>query len=274
MLFRSLQLAAAYVSFANQGLFYDPTAILKVEAPNGTVLLENSPKPVPVLKPTTAFLITDMLKNVVTHGTGTAAAIGRPAAGKTGTTDKRADIWFAGYTPDYVGVVWIGHDILTPMPVDAFGGGYPARVWRQVMTTAHEGKPVRDFRQPSGIVTATVDSKSGLLPGPNTPPEHRVTDMFAAGTVPTQTDDTHVLVEVCAITGKLTTDYCPDRLTKVMIKLPYNAPPSVRDYDLRVPSEVCDIHQEAWWHNPDNGNGNWNGNGNGEPWLPERPPGW
>ena len=100
-----LQLAAAYVSFANQGLFYDPTAILKVEAPNGTVLLENSPKPVPVLKPTTAFLITDMLKNVVTHGTGTAAAIGRPAAGKTGTTDKRADIWFAGYTPDRKSVV-------------------------------------------------------------------------------------------------------------------------------------------------------------------------
>ncbi|MEW5954559.1 MAG: penicillin-binding protein 1A [Bacillota bacterium] len=265
-----LQLAAAYASFANQGLYYTPTAILRVEAPDGTLLLENNPKPAPVLKPTTAYLITDMLKSVVTSGTGTAAAIGRPAAGKTGTTDKRADIWFAGYTPDYVGVVWIGHDILTPMPVDAFGGGYPARIWRQVMTVAHEGKLVRDFKQPSGLITATVDSKSGLLPGPNTPPEHQVTDLFAVGTVPTETDDTHVLVEVCAVTGKLITDYCPDKLTKVMIKLPYNVPPTVRDYELRVPTETCDIHQEPLWYRPVNGNSN----GNGEPWLPERLPGW
>ena len=266
-----LQLAAAYVPFANQGLFYEPVAILKVESPDGRELLVNNPKPTPILKPTTAYLITDMLKSVVTSGTGTAAAIGRPAAGKTGTTDKRADIWFAGYTPDYVGVAWIGHDNPTAMPVDAFGGAYTARVWRQVMAKAHEGKPVRDFRQPTGITSHKVDSKSGLLPGPNTPPEHLVTDLFAVGTVPTEHDNTHVLVELCAESGKLPNDYCP-RITRVMIKLPYNVPPSVRDHHLRVPEEICDIHLEPWWHHPVNGNGNGNGNVNGDPWLPERAP--
>ena len=277
-----LQLAAAYVPFANQGLFYEPVGILRVESPDGRVLLENNPKPTPILKPTTAFLITDMLKSVVTSGTGTAAAIGRPAAGKTGTTDKRADIWFAGYTPDYVGVAWVGHDNPTSMPVDASGGAYTARIWRQVMTEAHQGKPVKNFRQPTGITSATVDNKSGLLPGPNTPPEHRVSDFFAVGTVPTETDHTHVLVEICAVSGKLPSDFCPDRITKVMIKLPYSVSPSVRDYALRVPEEVCDIHQEAWWHHPgndngnngngNNGNGNNNGSVNGDSWLPERPP--
>ncbi|WP_424659161.1 transglycosylase domain-containing protein [Desulfofundulus sp.] len=236
-----LQMAAAYGAFANQGIYLEPTAITRVEDASGHVMYEYQPKPFQAMKATTAYLITDMLKTVIESGTGTNARIGRPAAGKTGTSDQGKDLWFAGYTPELVGVVWIGYDKPRAMPHE-FGGRYPALIWRQIMTRALQNTPVQDFPRPPGIVSATVDSKSGLLPGPNTPPQDMVTDLFAQGTVPTRVDDTHVLVELCATTGQLASQYCPERITRVMIKLPYNVPSFVEDYAQRVPSTVCTLH--------------------------------
>lgn len=236
-----MELTAAYAAFANHGIYNNPVSILRVEDQDGITLFEAEPTPRKVMKETTAYLITDMLKSVVQSGTGTGAQIGRPAAGKTGTTDEGKDIWFAGYTPDLVGVVWIGYDSPTKMP-RSYGGTYPAKIWREVMRQAHRNITPRDFAEPPGIVTATVDSKSGLLPGPNTPQEHLVTDIFAAGTVPTETDNVHVLAEVCATTGLLPNQYCPERITRVMLKLPYTVPPSVADYNQRVPNKICDVH--------------------------------
>ncbi len=236
-----LQLAAAYSAIANNGIYNEPVAILRVEDQEGVTLFKNTPVPRRVMKETTSYLLTSMLQSVVKSGTGTGAQIGRPAAGKTGTTDEGKDIWFAGYTPDLVGVVWIGYDTPTKMP-RSYGGTYPARIWREIMRRAHQDIPARDFKQPPGIVTATVDGKSGLLPGPNTPPEHLVTDIFAAGTVPTETDNVHVLTEVCATSGLLPNEYCPERITRVMLKLPYTVPKIVMDYEQRVPTEICDQH--------------------------------
>ncbi|MDK2888236.1 MAG: penicillin-binding protein [Thermoanaerobacter sp.] len=242
-----LQMAAAYSAFANQGIYLEPTAITRVEDASGNVLYEYQPKPVRAMKATTAYLITDMLKTVIESGTGTNARIGRPAAGKTGTSDQGKDLWFAGYTPELVGVVWIGYDKPRAMPQE-FGGRYPALIWRQIMSEALKDVPVHQFPRPEGIVTATVDGKSGLLPGPNTPPSDLVTDIFARGTVPTRVDNTHVLVEVCATTGLLPSQYCPERITRVMIKLPYSVPSYVQDYAQRVPTATCTLHtapQEA-----------------------------
>jgi len=236
-----LQMAGAYGSFANNGIFNEPVVMLRVESSDGTVLDEYKPKPKQVMKPTTAFLLADMMKSVTQEGTGTNAYFGRPAAGKTGTTDDGKDIWFAGFTPDLVGIVWIGYDNPTGMP-EAFGGGLPAKIWRKIMIEAHKNLPVRDFQRPQGIVTATVDSKSGLLPGPNTPPNHQVTDFFAEGTVPTAMDNTHVLAEVCATTGQLASKYCPDKVIRNLVKLPYTVPSTVDDYNERVPTETCNIH--------------------------------
>ena len=92
-----------------------------------------------------------MLEGVIDHGTGTAAAIGRPAAGKTGTTDDNKDAWFIGFTPDLVAAVWMGHDN------DGYlngvtGGGIPAEIWRSFMSEAASKYPVRDFIKPSGLV--------------------------------------------------------------------------------------------------------------------------
>lgn len=239
-----VQMAAAYAAFANRGLYNKPTAITKIEAPDGTVLEEYKPSPTQAMKPTTAYLITDMLKSVVTSGTGTRANFdyNRDIAGKTGTTENNHDVWWLGYTPDLVGAVWIGNDDPKPMSNTA-GGSHPAQIWKEVMIEAHKNiqKNHRFFR-PNNIVTATVDSKSGLLPGPNTPSSHMITDIFAAGTVPTKTDNMHVVVEICPVSGKLPTDYCPTRITKVMLKLPYNVSGNVGDYNLRAPRALCDQH--------------------------------
>ncbi|MHB8156417.1 MAG: transglycosylase domain-containing protein [Desulfocucumaceae bacterium] len=236
-----LQMAGAYAAFANNGVFNDPVAILKVERADGTVLEEYRPRPKPAMRPTTAYLMTDMLKTAIQEGTGKNAYFGRPSAGKTGTSDEGMNIWFAGYTPDLVAVVWMGYDNPTPM-FDAYGGGYPAKMWRLIMSEALKNNSARDFQMPTGIVSATVDRKSGLLPGPNTPPDQQITDLFAEGTVPTEIDNTHILVEICATSGKLPNKYCPDKVIRNLVKTPYPVPENVADYNERVPTEICNIH--------------------------------
>ncbi|MFA5384396.1 MAG: penicillin-binding protein 1A [Eubacteriales bacterium] len=241
-----LQMAAAYSAFANGGFYIEPTAILKVEDQEGRILKEYQSDPEQAMKPTTAFLITSMLKDVVERGTGTNARLNRPAAGKTGTTDEGKDLWFVGYTPSLAGAVWIGYDTPKSMPYE-FGGRYPALIWKQVMQEALKNIPATNFRQPAGIVQATVDNKSGFLPGPNTPAEDMTTDLFVKGTVPTEADNTHVLVEICAQTGLLASEYCPDRITRIMIKLPYSLPDQVAgkvaDHLIRAPEKACTEHR-------------------------------
>ncbi|MCL6635286.1 MAG: penicillin-binding protein 1A, partial [Peptococcaceae bacterium] len=236
-----LQMAGAYAAFANNGIYIEPTAITRVERADGVILEQTAPKQHRAMKATTAYLLTDMLKTVIQSGTGTGAQIGRPAAGKTGTTDDGKDIWFVGYTPELVASVWIGYDQPTAMPY-AYGGTYPARIWQEVMSRALRDVPVRDFPRPDGIVTATVDGKSGLLPGPNSPADGRVTDLFAEGTVPAAVDNVHVFMEVCAASGQLPNEYCPDRVIRPVLKLPYNVPSFVQDYSLRAPTETCTLH--------------------------------
>lgn len=236
-----LQMAGAYSAFANNGIYIEPTAILRVERSDGVILEQALPRQRQVMKATTAYLITDMLKSVVQYGTGTGAQLDRPVAGKTGTTDEGKDIWFAGYTPELAAAVWIGYDQQKAMP-QAYGGMYPARIWREVISSALSDVPVKDFPRPEGITMATVDGKSGLLPGPNSPVDGRVTDLFAEGTVPAATDNIHVFMEVCAASGQLPGQYCPNRVIRPVIKLPYNVPPFVEDYNLRAPTETCTLH--------------------------------
>lgn len=236
-----LQMASAFGAFANQGVYNKPVAILKVEKMDGVILEQAIPKQRQAMKATTAYIITDMLKSVVESGTGTGAQLSRPVAGKTGTTDEGKDLWFVGYTPELVAAVWIGYDQPEAM-LQAYGGTYPTRIWQEIMSKALSGIPVKNFTVPSGIVSATVDGKSGLLPGPNTPGDSLVTDIFAEGTVPTVTDNMHGYVQVCAVSGQLPTSYCPNVVTKPLIKLPYSVPSIVEDYKLRAPSELCTVH--------------------------------
>ena len=139
-----LDMAGAYSAFANHGIYTKPTAIVKVIDRKGKVIYENKPETKQVLSERTATLLTDMLQDVITRGTGTGAKINRPAAGKTGTTDDYQDAWFAGYTPNLVTVVWMGCDDNAQMP-GVTGGTIPAKIWQNFMNAALQNVPAKNF---------------------------------------------------------------------------------------------------------------------------------
>ena len=140
-----LELTGAYQVFQRQGRFSQPYLIEQIESARGDVLWRRAASaPVTVYKPGLNAQMVAMLKNVVDRGTGARGRIGRPAAAKTGTSQRWRDAWFVGFTPDWVAGVWVGNDDSTPMN-KVVGGDIPAEIWRRFMLTAHEGLPVRDF---------------------------------------------------------------------------------------------------------------------------------
>jgi penicillin-binding protein 1A len=144
-----MEMAGAYATFANNGWHSDPTFIVQVTDSSGNVLLDNTPKPQLVLDPWASAALTDVLQGVIARGTGTRAQIGRPAAGKTGTTDSQRDVWFVGYVPQLSTAVWVGNDNYSPMGSGATGGTYAAPVWKDFMQQALVNVPVQGFRRPS-----------------------------------------------------------------------------------------------------------------------------
>lgn len=147
-----MELAGAYATFANYGWHSDPTLIMQVTDSNGNILLDNTPKPQLVLDPWASAALTDVLQGVISQGTATNAQIGRPAAGKTGTTDSQRDVWFVGYVPQLAAAVWVGNDDYRPLSRGATGGGYAAPVWRNFMIQALRDEPVENFRPPSEFI--------------------------------------------------------------------------------------------------------------------------
>lgn len=140
-----LEMAGAYATFANGGWKSDTTIILQVTDNAGHVLLDNRPKPKLVLDPWAVAALNSALQDVINSGTGVAAQIGRPAAGKTGTTSSERDIWFVGYVPQLAAAVWVGNDDYTPLGYGATGGGFVAPIWRDFMTRALKDVPVERF---------------------------------------------------------------------------------------------------------------------------------
>ena len=151
-----LEMASAYGTFANKGVHVKPTAIVKILDRNGNVLedestLEKEETKTRVMSEREAYEMTTMLEGVINHGTGTAAALGRPAAGKTGTTDDNKDAWFVGYTPDVVTAVWIGDDTGSHSLGEIYGGTIPAEIWKDYMSSATSDESGGDFSAPSGM---------------------------------------------------------------------------------------------------------------------------
>ena len=151
-----LEMASAYGTFANKGVHVKPTAIVKILDRDGNVLedastLEKEETKTRVMSEREAYEMTTMLEGVIDHGIGTAAAIGRPAAGKTGTTDDNKDAWFVGYTPDIVTAVWIGDDTGSHSLGEIYGGTIPAEIWKDYMSSATSDESGGDFSAPSGM---------------------------------------------------------------------------------------------------------------------------
>jgi penicillin-binding protein 1A len=153
-----LDMAAAYGVFAARGMQFPATPVLRVVAPDGTVLEDNTARPGQrVMAQSVADQVNDVLKGVVAKGTGTAANVGRPdgTAGKTGTTESFSDAWFVGYTPQLVASVWMGdsngrHPLVNIKGVaQVFGGTLPAQTWHDFMGKALAGLPVQNFAPPA-----------------------------------------------------------------------------------------------------------------------------
>lgn len=159
-----LEMASAYGTFANKGVHVKPTAIIKILDRNGNVIEDetshsHNETKTQVMTEKEAYEITYMLEGVITHGTGTAAAISRPAAGKTGTTDNNVDAWFVGYTPDIVTAVWIGDDTGAHSLGEVYGGTIPAEIWRDYMSSATEDAKSSEFSVPAGMERITEQPK-------------------------------------------------------------------------------------------------------------------
>jgi penicillin-binding protein 1A len=171
-----LDMASAFSVFAGRGRRAEPTPVLRVDEPGGKVLLDNQdPAPKRVISELVADNVTDVLRGVITSGTGRAADIGRPVAGKTGTSQEWRDAWFVGYTPTLSTAVWMGYTD-RPRPMHGIkgvrnvaGGTIPARTWHDFMVEAVEDVPVTDFSEPAPIRSLAADLKrrarSGIDPG-------------------------------------------------------------------------------------------------------------
>ncbi len=163
-----LDMASAYGTFANGGTRVSPRGVLRVKDAHGKVLLQEPRHAEKTISPAVAYLVTDMLRGVIARGTGKAAGIGRPAAGKTGTTQAYRDAWFVGYAPQLAASVWVGYpdsqqEMSSVHGRKVTGGSFPAEIWRRFMEAALKGTSAVDFAEPSGLATATICLDTGLL---------------------------------------------------------------------------------------------------------------
>ncbi|MDY6903639.1 MAG: PBP1A family penicillin-binding protein [Thermodesulfobacteriota bacterium] len=183
-----IELAKVYAVFPNLGRSVSPIFITKILDREGRVLEENTPAFKRVIGKDTAYIMTHLLKGVVEHGTGRRVrSLNRPAAGKTGTTDNLDDAWFAGYTPDYVTVVWVGYDQERSLGKAETGASAASPIWLGYMQEILKNKPVKTFEVPEGVVFSKIDAKTGLLPSDES--VETFFECFKAGTVPTEYAD-------------------------------------------------------------------------------------
>jgi penicillin-binding protein 1A len=158
-----LELTRAFGVFAAQGYRAEPALISQIQDKEGTVMEETEPSSLEVISPQTSYLITSLMQSVIQEGTGQGAkALGRPAAGKTGTTNDTRDAWFIGFLPQkLVAGAWVGYDIEKPLGTHETGAVAALPLWLAFMKEATENIPVEDFAVPDGIVFVKVDKETG-----------------------------------------------------------------------------------------------------------------
>jgi penicillin-binding protein 1A len=184
-----LDLIAAYAAVANQGARVEPRFITHIEDASGKTVWQNPMvPPQPVLNPAVAFIVRDMLRDVVERGTATSVRNvippDVPVAGKTGTTNDNTDVWFVGMTQDLVAGVWIGFDRPRMITPGAAGGSLAAPIWAQMVAQAGVGSGGVPWTPPPGVQAAELERVTGRMADETTPPEARYTEYFLGGTEP------------------------------------------------------------------------------------------
>jgi membrane peptidoglycan carboxypeptidase len=205
-----LEMASAYQTFANDGVHCQPFAVSRVIAADGSILYHHRNDCRQVIKPDIAHQITAMLEGVVQHGTGTAAALGRPVAGKTGTTQDYSNAWFVGYTPQVSTSVWVGFPYSTNsmqsyFGTSVFGGTVAAPIWHTYMTRVMNGMPVQGFpaapppetgKVPRVVGMRSKAAQAKLADAFFTPKVEKVASVEPAGTVINQSPNPGVTAEL------------------------------------------------------------------------------
>ena len=178
-----LELIRVYGVFATGGTLFEPIFISKITDSNGALVNEATFKRTPVISAETAYLVTSILKSVIERGTGKAALeLGRPAAGKTGTTNDYEDAWFIGYTPELLTGVWVGFDEKRPLGSGETGGKVAAPIWTSFMKEALADQPVNDFPMPDEITFAHISPATGKRATATS--SKAILEIFARGTEP------------------------------------------------------------------------------------------
>lgn len=274
---KNVELCAAYASIANQGTYNEPIFYTQVKDHDGNVILDKTAtqESHEVIKKTTAWLLTNAMKDVLTSGTGGRAYFGgsMAQAGKTGTTTSNRDSVFVGFTPYYTCAVWGGYD---DNSIQYDGRvSYPSNIWNKVMSQLHAGLAYADFPRPEGIVEVSVCKKSGLLPiegvcDCDPRGSQVITEYFDKDNVPTETCNHHIALDICNETGLIANAYCPKaNVTKKIFII--GTAPETQDAPFLASEDF--LTKNCTKHNVSTqltvptlpgGNGSGNGDGDGE----------
>ncbi|HEY4307272.1 MAG TPA: PBP1A family penicillin-binding protein [Gemmatimonadaceae bacterium] len=187
-----IDLVAAYTAFANNGQVVQPRFVTRIDDLSGRAVYSRPPStPQQVLDPRVAFIVRDMMRDVVERGSATRARDlvpdNVPMAGKTGTTNDNVDVWFVGVTPEIVAGVWVGFDRKKTIMKGAVGGLLAAPIWGQMIGKYYAGRSSAGWGPPpDGLAYAELDRDTGLLATPTTSPDKRYTEYFLPGTEPVE----------------------------------------------------------------------------------------
>lgn len=247
----NLEMTAAYSAIANGGTYLEPVYYTRVLDRSGAVLLEKTPEQHTVLQSSTAALLTQAMKDVMTLGTGTQAAFsGMTLAGKSGTTTDMRDVWFVGYSPYYTCGVWGGYDDFSAQS----GSAYVKKLWRAVMQQAHEGLANREFSSTESLESCTICTKCGNLAvdglcGDTVQGDMTQTEYYVSGTEPTEPCSCHVEVSHCQRSGQTAGPYCPASQVETQVYL-IAGTEGTADAEAVRPAEeeeTCQAHRN-WWN--------------------------
>ncbi|MCM3224674.1 transglycosylase domain-containing protein [Terribacillus saccharophilus] len=209
-LFHSIDMAGAYAAFGNEGIYTEPYAITKIEFSDGSTL-DMKPESKAAMSESTAYMVTDMMRSVMTEGTGTLANVsGLDIAGKTGTTNKEGqkgspDSWMNGLTTNYTLSVWTGDPdgAVIQDGNGVIGTNVAKSLFKQIMTEVHQGKDTESFKKPSDVVEAKVErgSRPAASPSAGTPSSEILTELFLKGNLPGATSERYEEEEIDPVTG-------------------------------------------------------------------------
>ncbi len=235
-----LEMAAAYATVANDGVYIEPTFYTKVEDSEGNVILEPQQRTERVISEQNAYILKRILTEPVRSGTAASCAIsGMDVCAKTGSTDEYKDRWLCGFTPYYTAASWFGFDITERPNYD----NNAMFIWRAVMKDIHSGLESARIQKPENITSATICLDSGCVATASC--ARRQTEEFVIGTVPGPCEG-HKTLKICTETGKIANEYCKAVEDKTFLARPPKenttlwTTSSGGKYD--VPTETCTVH--------------------------------